>query len=199
VNVGSGGSIYFDGKRFVIRGGWVEPPEGPSIRDKNQAARAAAFARQTWTAMVSPSCDDSQYESASIEGVLQVIDLRGCREPDALNSYLRRIDHWPSVIAAFVDEDAPGAMSFTGAIRYQVLVAQYVPNERPMPDHIWGSALAVEVASPAEFGTKVAGCTRPIVAVRRQSGYHSIEEVRAACDVLQRDLAPYGDFAGYLV
>jgi hypothetical protein len=63
----------------------------------------------------------------------------------------------------------------------------------------WAQAIVCEVADPAEFGRRIQSLECPVIALRRLETSLSLPEARTACDRLQRDLAPHGDFAGYLV
>ena len=45
----------------------------------------------------------------------------------------------------------------------------------------------------------VAAVPKPVVAARYLDSPLTLAEARAACDALQRDLAPLGQFAGYVV
>ena len=56
----------------------------------------------------------------------------------------------------------------------------------------------MNVGSVDEFAEHSRDITLPIIAVRRYHG-SSLAEARAAIDTLQADLAPIGQFAGYVV
>ena len=57
----------------------------------------------------------------------------------------------------------------------------------------------VEVNDAARFAEKVRGVALPVVVFRPLERQCSVDEARAACDRLQRDLAPLGQYAGYIV
>jgi glycosyl hydrolase family 2 len=63
----------------------------------------------------------------------------------------------------------------------------------------WAQFAFVPALEPALFARNCSQIMIPIVAVRPLAAALPIAEARAACDVLQRDLAPIGQFAGYVV
>ncbi len=79
------------------------------------------------------------------------------------------------------------------------MIGQYVDCSQPSTVAETTQIIFAEVTDLNNFATCAATFDRPIVAVRRLSQPAKIEEQRAACDALQRDLAPFGDFAGYIV
>ncbi len=66
-----GQSLFFDGKRFVLRGA-MRPPMGSG---EWGMGNDEAFARESWTALVVPEPSDEVCELASRRGVLLVADL----------------------------------------------------------------------------------------------------------------------------
>lgn len=174
--------LHFDGKRFVLR----------AIRIQNIDS-AAEFARETWTALIVDNPSDDLCNFASRRGVLLIADLTTRRDPQ-----LRRLAQWPAVAIALMD----GNTALSPEIRAVVpnlLLAQYIPNNQSVQLAPWAQLAFVEVAAPAAFAQKTAGCAVPTIAVRWSPYSASIERSRAACDALQSELTPHGDFAGYAV
>jgi hypothetical protein len=81
-----------------------------------------------------------------------------------------------------------------GAARNLLFAAKFAANEPIIPPP-WAQVLMCD--ANAENGLQIGACRLPILACRRASA--DIGAARAACDRLQYDLAPMGDFAGYLV
>ena len=191
----SGKSLLFEGKRFVLRG--VRREFEISNLD-SQIDRDAAFARESWTAIVVASPDDELCSFASRRGILLVADLTN-REPTCGTSFehLRRLASWPAVgIAVMATEaDLPGDIHDAAP---NLLLAQHIRAGEPLDLKPWAQLALAESSNPAEFARTAAQCRSPIIACR-DGQPDSLPAGRLACDALQRDLAPYGDFAGYIV
>ena len=188
----------------------------------NGRSSAAEFARETWTALVVPNPSEKFCEFASRQGIFLIADLTnipplplGEGQPALslsmggegdLSSQLYRLSHWPAVPIALLPAGAtlPADIHDTA---HNLLLAQYFPATSLLEPAPWAQAAFVEVpgataglsSSGPEFAHKTAGCCLPIVAVRPAANTQSIEQARADCDTLQSDLAPFGDFAGYIV
>jgi hypothetical protein len=185
-------ALNFDGKRFVLRG--VQPKF--QISDfESQILDSAAFLRETWTALVVANPDDELCESASRNGLVVMADLN---KTSSIGKEICRLAKWPAVAVAIVDGDAMLLAESREAARNLVL-AQAVASRESMRLADWAQVAVVEVAALSAFAQKIVGCNLPIVAYRPELSPVTIETARAACDRLQRDLAPYGDFAGYIV
>jgi hypothetical protein len=184
--------LAFEGKRFVLRGVW----------QNDDAWRDGAeweFARDSWTAVVLPRPSDEACDFASRRGILVVADLTsGLRDAGQLASELHRLAHWPAVAMAMLPGDAPIENVFS-LFAQNLLLAQNVPAGSSFDLAHWAAAAIVEVAEPAKFAEQTYGCMQPVIASRKSTVATSIEQTRAGCDRLQSDLAPFGDFAGYIV
>jgi hypothetical protein len=186
------GALSFDGKRFVLRG--VHPQF--QISDfKSQIRDNAAFCRETWTAVVVSNPDDELCELAGRNGVLLLADLS---ETSSIAEEICRLSKWPAVAVAIVDGKASLSTEARNAARNLVL-AQAVSASEPIRLAEWAQVVVVEVAEPPVLAKKIAGCSLPIVAYRPELRPMETASARAACDRLQRDLARFGDFAGYVV
>jgi len=190
-----GKSLFFEGKRFVLRGQWSE------FRISNlrsQIERAAALARETWTALVVSLPDDDVCDFASRRGILLIADL-GRRQSglSEMIKELRRLARWPAVVIAVLasDTELPADIQ---SIAPNLLLAHYVPADEQLQMRPWAQLGFTDVQSPADFVNKAAASRAPVVAIRRAPA-DSLQQSRAACDALQMELAPYGDFAGYVV
>jgi hypothetical protein len=187
-----GKSLFFDGKRFVLRGVHWES----EISNLKSDEPRSAFARESWTGLTVQSPDDDVCDFASRRGILLVADQTHVAL-SVLVSELRRLARWPAVAIAVAASDADLPVE-THDIAPNLLLAQQIDAGEPMNLKPWARLAFAELGDPAEFARKTADCRLPIVALRRITPDY-IERSRASCDALQRDLAPYGDFAGYVV
>jgi Glycosyl hydrolases family 2 len=192
-----GRCLFFDGKRFVLRGIFGDLTDAstnpePAIGDQ------ADFLRQTWTALVVPKPKAELCQFAARRGVLLVADMRKTAANDATsrNEFIRELAQSPAVAIAILPNDqfvAPNRNDFRN-----LLLAQFVSATEVLAVASWADLVFVEVDDAVQFGQKTVGCNLPIVAVRGAANSSSHERSRAACDQLQSDLANIGDFAGYV-
>ena len=190
-----GRQLYFEGKRFVLRG------VGAHFNSKTPSESDMAFLRQNWTAAMVPWPDATFCKLASQRGMLLVADLRTAGTNASHNTAaetVQSIAQWPAVVMAIVDAQVMPLIETQGAVR-NLLIGQYVSAKEPLTVDPKAPIIFAEVGEPADFAQRPGNCNRPIIAVRRSAQPDKIEAARAACDVLQSDLAPYGDFAGYIV
>jgi hypothetical protein len=190
-----GPALYFEGKRFVVRG------IGGHFALDGQLESKMAYLRQTWTAAAVAWPTADLCELASRRGTMLIADLRvlgSTATPAAAADMAHTIARWPAVVMAIVDPDSLPMIESQGPVR-NLLIGQFLsPGEDVAP----GNAVQIifaEVGELADFARTIKQCDRPVIAVRRVAQPAKIEHARAACDVLQSELAPYGDFAGYVV
>ena len=79
-----------------------------------------------------------------------------------------------------------------------LLLAQHILAGEPPDLKPWAQLALAELSNPAQFVRTAAQCRSPLIACRNGQP-DSLPAGRLACDILQRDLAPYGDVAGYIV
>lgn len=201
-----GQSFLRQGKRWVPRGMYVDAVPAPE-RDDFEAWRAAP------AVMVVESPSDAVCLTASETGVWVVADLREVIRSNAvrtagqassgagttsIDAELVRLARHPAVFLVVV----PTAVHATPELRANapnVLLAERPTHDAiaqvsPQADCVWLDADHAEAFAVAARAT-----TLPIVACRSMTAAQSLSEVRLACDHLQRDLAPIGDFAGYVI
>ncbi|MBI2477496.1 MAG: hypothetical protein HYV60_02235 [Planctomycetia bacterium] len=119
-------------------------------------------------------------------------DLR--RADGDLVPKLRSLTRWPGVAIVILPTDCVVDDELRAAAP-NLLFAQRIDGTAPKPLADWAQvafcdATEVEMTESWEV---------PIVAERRLNGDYALIEARRECDHLQRDLAPLGDFAGYVV
>lgn len=179
-----GASFYLEGKRWVVRG--VD-------RRCDPTASVEAW-RVAWAALLVTSPDEELCRQASEQGVLVVAWITGTSE-DAV-AELDRLSHWPAVGMAVIDCQEPCDQASLTAAAPNILLGQTWRGQSAIPS--WVQFLVAEAEPPATFGDQLTQVGRPVVALRRLDGRAAVQQARAACDDLQRDLAPLGDWAGYV-
>jgi hypothetical protein len=188
--------LFFDAKRFVLRGSFRHYSEGVPENTESD------FARETATAAVVSWPSDALCQLASHKGILLVADMRATLAnvtSHHVAERVRAIAQWPAVIMAIFDDKSLPLIELSGSVR-NLLLGQYISlSDSPAVVGEQAQVVFAEVGQPDEFATQFKNCDRPVIAVRRLPEPVKIEQARAACDALQRDLAPHGDFAGYIV
>lgn len=191
-----GGDFVFDSKRWVLRGidrnrVAHEPPDPIGDRQLHAWWDLAAT-------VVTTDPDDALCAAASREGVVVLARLDTAGE--MWRDELRRLAHWAAV--GLVVLDGPGAepdARLRGLAPNLCLVQSFRDGQAVTPAP-WAHAVKVEVTSDlAGFARRVAGCELPVIASRPLPAPLDLPEARAAVDLLQRDLASHGDYAGYVV
>jgi hypothetical protein len=189
--------LSFEGKRFVLRGVYVNEMGNGDWGIGNDAE----FARESWTAVMTPVPNEATCEFASRKGVLLVADL-SLLAPNAneLQLELHRLAKWPAVCIAALPANAQ-VFKITRAVAPNLLLAQFVAADQPFEPAAWADLAIVEVGDSKQFAEKVRGCTLPVIAIRRsrEKKIEALEQSRAGCDELQYDLARFNDYAGYIV
>ncbi len=174
-------SILLAGRRTVLRGAGF--------------ARARFSELTQWrdlaTAMLVEEPDETLCETASRLGIAIVAQLS---YSDNLADRLRRIAAYPSVLAVWLNFPCRGGD--WRKLVPNVLVAQSYPCVGD--EELWGDLLVCEISQqlPRQLPTDIA---KPILALRPLPNRTALADARAACDTLQRDLAPQCTVAGYFV
>jgi hypothetical protein len=180
-----GCNLILDEKRFVIRGTASITPWAESIQRWHDAELAAL--------VTDPN--DELCAEASRCGVLLIAELTRIRQ----RLRARELSQWPAVGLVIQQRavlERPGAEA---DIPNGVIAAQrFALGERVRPANR-AQAVICDVEEAGEAAARIGDCPLPIVAFRRCRDGTSVDEARAACDRLQRDLAPRFDLAGYLV
>jgi hypothetical protein len=191
-----GRSLFFDGKRFVLRAieCKMQNDELKSFLEHNQD-----FLRETWTALILKNPGDDVCEFASQRGLLLVADLTDSNDfasSESLVHSLHRLSQWPAVGIAVLAGNAVVAEQEQRDIR-NLPLAQFVAATDRVICVPWADLMLIEVGMPNEFSHRIAELGAPVIALRRISPTVDIEQARSECDILQRDLAPHCDCAGY--
>jgi hypothetical protein len=175
-------SLYLDARRFVLRGVRVNPA---AIED-------LAMAKQTASALFVTDPSDQFLQEASEEGVFLAVPL------DASHSTaeLTRFGRWPAVAVVVLDGDVPAGNEPHLATRNTLLAQNVAATDTPVAPASWAHLLWWQI-EPDKTPPAAASRNMPVIAYRPTSENATIKESRRACDRLQADLAPLGNFAGY--
>ena len=153
-----------------------------------------------------PSPDDAFCLEASHLGVPLFVDLdcdeaAPSRNPPPRPMAGRLRDH-PRSLAPDRAEHRAAARNTLFAVTWPRLSetrAASLGETRPRAVPDWAQLAICSAVSIDFFAAAIRDCQLPVIAVRQISPNASIPQARAACDRLQFDLAPIGQFAGYLV
>lgn len=176
-----GRSLFLNGKRWLMRG----------IYDYGPVADVPTW-REHASVRVIRRHNSSVMAPAAELGLMVVYRLSARSEkPEAtVHSVLS-----PAVAMVLV----PRGMEISQNIRLlapNLLLAQEISAAHELQP--WAHVAWMRVEGATEFAHRGASIKIPIIAERRYRG-GSLAEARAAIDTLQADLAPIGQFAGYVV
>ena len=177
-----GKSLYLDAKRLVLRGVRIDPA---AIDDLIAAKKSAS-------ALYVTDPTDSFLREASEEGVLLVVELHTSQRTTELS----RLSRWPAVAIVVLSGDALAGKELRLVARNTLFAQDSNAVHESTELARWAHVLWWRIDSRTQFAN-LPTPNLPIIAYRPSSKNATIEESRRACDRLQADLAPLGDFAGY--
>ena len=178
--------LLFDGRGWVARG--VDVREVPE--------RPPADWRAADLAMVVERPDQELCAEASRLGVLLIAELTG--EAAMLSADVRQLARWPAVAIAVL----PAGVVYDRSIRHaatNLLLGEKRVQGSARVQNSWVDVLVCESDSAEGIVEAVADSTLPVLAWRTTGWRDTLSDARQACDLLQRDLAGAGEFAGFLV
>jgi hypothetical protein len=181
-----GRSFYLEGKRWVLRAvdRRCDPDATPSRLD---------IWHKAWASMLTVSPTNELCREASRQGVLICAWVEGTRRD--VENELRRLSRWAAVSMAVIDCCEPLNETIS-TVAPNLFLGHYVQAEHPLALP-WAKFVAAEVDDPKQFAQRFAAAAHPVVALHRPEGVAGLKTARAACDRLQANLAPFGDYAGY--
>lgn len=199
---GPRGRFFYDqGKRRVIRGAFG--PVDPDLLAWHD----------TPLALVAPSPSDALCEEASRVGVLVVAMEPWPRTPEdeviacraKLEKELRRLSRHASVAMIVLDAGGISCGQLDSACHH--LAPNNLLGCSIKPLHQSFNVVSVQdidlafatVNEPAVFARWFENLDLPILAVRNAGPFTDPSTARLQCDALQAELAPHGDYAGYIV
>jgi len=180
----SGRNLLWQGKRWVLRG------VSPDVFDIQELD---AF-RDNAGVLVVKHPADATLDAASKAGVLLAVEPAR----DELLQNLRSLSRWPAVAIVILPSDLAGDEDLR-AVTPNLLFAERSNSGSAAAPADWAQLIFCDSTNVAELRDVKRQLPLPIVAERRLHGDYTLAEARRECDHLQRDLAPLGDFAGYVV
>lgn len=179
-----GKTLAYGGKTWVLRGVQRDHPLDAEVRQCREHAAA----------LVAPavSLDDRLLLQASEEGGLVVARIAAA-DPSA---ELLRMSRFAAVAVAVWP---PASAPFGSAAPGNILLAQSWRQGQSGPPPDSARLVIAEVLDVESFADWAQTQHRPIIAYRPLPDRYETIAARMECDRLQRDLAPYGQFAGYIV
>ena len=181
-----GQNLALEGKRWIIRG--VSSQSATHILPRDWHDAAAAY--------VGPSPNDDRLAEASQWGTLSISTVSGTS--DEIIAQLRQLTLHPAVAMAIIHGDLPRDFGQSAVTPNLLLAQHWNPSANLLPQP-WADAIWADASSPKLLSDLSSSTSHPIIAVRPLPSPLPIDQARAACDQLQRDLAPIGQFAGYIV
>jgi hypothetical protein len=179
-------NFVLEGKRWIMRGVCAKSATDTLPRAWHDAAAA----------YVCPSANDDRLAEASQWGALAVVEISGTS--DEIIAQLRQLALHPAAALAVIHGDLPRDFGQSARAPNLLLAQPWNPRDnftpQPWAHAIWADAFATKPLSDLSSST-----TLPIIAVRPLPSSLPLDQARSACDQLQRDLAPIGQFAGYIV
>lgn len=175
-------SLVLAGNRWVLRG----------VRHETLDVDVLRAAREAEVALCVPHLEDvAMCELASQIGVMLVSDLRNTiHSADGLLTAVARYSRWPAVGMVLVGDGFQLPEQLTAPLPRWPLVACAARDARS----------AIEVVPAAQIiAREGVAADKPIVALADNNLAVPLADARRAIDALQRGLASYGDYAGYIV
>ena len=182
-------SLRLEQQRWVPRGLYVSDPTPAEI----------ASAREHDVVLLCNHPGDSACAEATEQGVLMMAHVSDSEPHDEL----RRLARWASVGIAVVPNLTATSLTsfrkqFPNLLLAQPVRAAQEDFKRPVEAAGYDLYLC-EVDDVASYRVWASTNTQPVIVQRRTPELVTIATARAACDRLQRDLAPPGNEAGYIV
>lgn len=181
-----GRNLVFSGKRWVLRGATRLGMPDEELTQWH-AVELAALLQTTTQAVV---------EKASNLGVMTACFTGGSEAN--MTGACRWASRHPSIALVVVNSTEAQATKALPTIG-NLLRATFVSLDEPLQANAWTDLVIGEVGDAATFVEKYRECPVPVIASRLNHALQSPEDIRSGCDRLQRDLAPFGDYAGYIV
>ena len=178
-----GRDLFLGGKKWVLRG--VSVRSTPPTRPWAWHAESAAY--------IAEDTDVEALDEASQWGALSVVPVSAANA----DSQLRALSRFPAAAIALFGDTLPADLEPRN-VAPNSLIARMIGSDNLTPID---PRIDLLVADAQWLATRTLPATldKPVIASRRLPSPVDLAQARAACDRLQRDLAPLGQFAGYIV
>ena len=178
-----GSSLLLDARLWVPRG-----------IHGDQATESLEVWREQAAVRVTQRFDAALFAEASRTGVMIVYEATS-GSVDEISSLLVELADFAAVAMVLF----PSGIHLPDAVRKvapNVVLAQRVDRREELSS--WAQVAWASAANPDQLAQLATELSLPIIVERRYLG-DSLAAARAACDELQAELAPLGQFAGYVV
>ncbi|MDX1946552.1 MAG: hypothetical protein SFU86_14215 [Pirellulaceae bacterium] len=180
-----GRDLLYAGKRVVLRG----------VSTTSTSAKLPRDWHETSAVYVAGDPSDEALAEASQWGALAVVHLPA--SGDEAVARLRKLAEFPAAAIAIPLGDMPADFQ-KSAVCPNLLLGQFLGPDQAFHVEPWADLLVISADSPDHLQT-AAALDKPVIVARYLEQPLDISAARAACDELQRDLAPISQFAGYIV
>jgi hypothetical protein len=178
--------LALEGKRWVLRG----------VGAASTTARLPREWHEAPAALLASDPNEEQLAEAAQWGALAIVEIG---EPgDSAIQRLHELARCPAVAIAVLRGELP-ADFVKSQFAPNLLLAQPIGPGDTRAIQPWAELAVVSADEPNSFSSISSRLTVPVLAQRRLRSPLPIAAARAACDTLQRELAPIGQFAGYIV
>ena len=197
-----GKGLYLNGRRYVLRGIHATSVESDAANG-NESAGGFASDLETWrecgAAIVIENPSDALCDATSRQGVMIVALI----QPSDARAELRRLSRWASVGIVWIESDADSPPNIDAATLRaaapNIVLAQSVSLDSDAGPAPWTQLAICDIGSGANAIEQLNFINIPVIATRKLVHRQPLDAARSACDALQRDLAPAGLLAGYIV
>lgn len=179
--------LSLDGQRWVLRGVSTHATSARLPRDWHE--HHAAFHSDLEELETLAECSEW--------GALALIFVPTDEKTIA---HIRGLAQFPGVAIAVTDAQLPPEFN-RSQVAPNLLLGQWLSPQHWMPRQPWADLLLVCADEPELLIKALELGELPVIAARYAQDERKLDlpSARAACDKLQRDLAPIGQFAGYIV
>lgn len=178
--------LLLGGKNWVLRG----------VLSGSTTARLPREWHDAASAFVCEETEDEAVAEASQWGAFCVVRLSSGGAD--VSRRIRLLARFPGVAMVAIRGELPRAFHKAATAPNVLLAAEVPPGGLPSPPP-WAELLLADAQDGNRLDEIAKRAKLPVVALRRLPLPLGLGEARAACDQLQRDLAEYGQFAGYIV
>jgi hypothetical protein len=179
-----GRNFALESKRWVLRG----------VSTHSTTERLPQAWHEAAAAFVADGSDLIALDEASQCGALSIVHIDESGEQAVAR--LRELAHHPAVAMAVVLGELPANFKRSD-VAPNLLLGNWMGGD--IAFHVAPWADVQFVAAEAKLLTAAGKIEKPVVVTRYLDRPLDLPAARAACDALQRDLAPQGQFAGYVV
>jgi len=176
--------LVLEGKTWVLRG----------VSDTSTTATLPRQWHESSASFITTDSSLEPLDEASQWGALAVVSI--AEQGEYAVHRLRQLAEYPAATIAVL-ETLPDNFK-KSAVAANVLLAERMTRQRTTLSQ-WADLVILSTGDPDFLLTAATAIQRPVIVSRPLAHPLELPLARLQCDVLQRDLAPIGQFAGYIV